>query len=268
MFVVSGILLLLAGICSAENFVLNFCSETGTISTNCSRLERRLNTVEEEIERMKPVPTDCEEIYNTGTQLDGVYNISPDGRCPFLVFCDMTHGGWTVIQKRFDGSVNFYQPWSAFVEGFGDPTGEHWLGLQKIHRLTEHGVQIYFNMTRTVDQVIDYAHYKYFAVDGGNTQYTMYADKFGYNGTVIDTGLTYHSGRKLSTYDRDNDDIDDNCAKIYGGGAWWYGACYDLGNLNGLYGVSGPGGMDYHLDKGHVSLSSVTMMIKQIDRTC
>ena len=43
---------------------------------------------------------DCEEIYANGTRTDGLYHVSPDGRCPFLVYCDMTHGGWTVIQVR------------------------------------------------------------------------------------------------------------------------------------------------------------------------
>ena len=51
---------------------------------------------------------------------DGVYIISPDGRCPFRVYCDMTNGGWTLIQKRQDGSVNFYRPWDDYVDGFGD----------------------------------------------------------------------------------------------------------------------------------------------------
>jgi len=41
---------------------------------------------------------DCEELYTEGFHLDGVYAISPDGRCPFFVYCDMTNGGWTVIQ--------------------------------------------------------------------------------------------------------------------------------------------------------------------------
>jgi len=44
--------------------------------------------------------TDCKEIYANGARTDGLYHVSPDGRCPFLVYCDMAHGGWTVIQVR------------------------------------------------------------------------------------------------------------------------------------------------------------------------
>ena len=64
--------------------------------------------------------TDCAELYDRGVRSDGAYIISPDGRCPFRVYCDMTNGGWTLIQKRQDGSVNFYRPWDEYVAGFGD----------------------------------------------------------------------------------------------------------------------------------------------------
>ena len=67
-----------------------------------------------------------------------MYKIDPDGLGEFEVFCDhnTSGGGWTVFQKRRDGSVDFYRAWDDYKRGFGNLTGEFWLGLDKIHRLT------------------------------------------------------------------------------------------------------------------------------------
>ena len=45
---------------------------------------------------------------------------------PLQVFCDMETdgGGWTVLMKRQDGSVNFYLNWADYKSGFGNLEGE------------------------------------------------------------------------------------------------------------------------------------------------
>ena len=67
-----------------------------------------------------------------------MYKIDPDGLGKFEVFCDQktAGGGWTVFQKRRDGSVDFFRGWNDYKRGFGNLNGEFWLGLDKIHRLT------------------------------------------------------------------------------------------------------------------------------------
>jgi len=47
--------------------------------------------------------------------------------------------GWTVIQRRLDGSVDFYRNWTDYRRGFGDLEGEFWLGNEHIHQLTNQG---------------------------------------------------------------------------------------------------------------------------------
>jgi len=70
-----------------------------------------------------------------------VYTNNPDVARVIEVFCDQTtaRGGWLVFQKRLDGSVNFYRGWTEYKGGFGNLTGEFWLGLDKIHHLTTRG---------------------------------------------------------------------------------------------------------------------------------
>ncbi|XP_022808380.1 tenascin-N-like [Stylophora pistillata] len=62
----------------------------------------------------------CAELYTRGQTISGVYTIDPDGKGAFDVYCDQitTGGGWTVIQKRQNGPVDFNRTWDDYTKGF------------------------------------------------------------------------------------------------------------------------------------------------------
>ena len=138
-------------------------------------------------------------------------------------------GGWTVFQRRMDGSVDFYRNWIDYVHGFGNASEEYWLGLSKLYRLANGSVSTQLRVDmRYKNGSSAYASYSTFYIGGSTTDYTLQIS--GYSGTARDS-LAYHNLMKFSTKDNDNDINSGNCATIYTG-AWWYKGC-QWSNLNG-----------------------------------
>ena len=194
-----------------------------------------------------PTPRDCREAYLNGCRKDGVYTIDPGCGKPFSVFCDMKNGGWTVFQSRMDGSVDFYRNWADYVAGFGQPKGEHWLGLEKIVCLTTRRPRAELRVDLAdFKGNYKYAQYSFFSVGNSGTNYRLYIA--GYTGTAGNS-LAPHNGMQFTTKDRDNDPYSSNCASsgVYHG-AWWYSSDCGYSNLNGLYrsGLSGGRGVHWH----------------------
>ena len=104
-----------------------------------------------------------------------MYTIDPDGSGAFDVYCDHNApgGGWTVFQKRLDGSVDFYRGWNDYKLGFGNLNGEFWLGLDKIHRLTKsERCKLRVDLEDTAGKTA-YAEYDMFAVTSERTKYQL-----------------------------------------------------------------------------------------------
>ncbi|XP_019617392.1 PREDICTED: microfibril-associated glycoprotein 4-like [Branchiostoma belcheri] len=191
--------------------------------------------------------SDCSEIHTAKTGYggvsDGVNKILPVGlSSPISVYCDQTTdgGGWTVIQRRFDGSVDFNRPYDAFKYGFGSPNGEHWLGLENIYRLTDQHTYTLYVQLEDWDNVVKYARYSSFSVGSSSSNYHLSVS--GYSGTAGDgfgsssSISDYHlSGQPFSARDVDCDTNPESCAvsNAYTGG-WWYKSC-GLSALNGPY---------------------------------
>ena len=168
-----------------------------------------------------------------GQTTSGVYTIQPDNQPAFQTYCDMETdgGGWTVFQRRMDGSVDFYRYWTDYQRGFGNLSGEFWLGLDKIHRLTSSATELRIDMQLRHGGISKHAKYTTFSVGDSSSKYILSAS--GYSGTAGDS-LAYHNGYRFSTRDQDNDACSCNCAQLWDGGAWWYRHCF-TSNLNGVY---------------------------------
>ncbi|XP_017314907.1 fibrinogen C domain-containing protein 1 [Ictalurus punctatus] len=183
-------------------------------------------------------PRDCSDIHASGQREDGVYSVFPTHYpAGFQVYCDMSTdgGGWTVIQRREDGAVNFFRDWDSYREGFGKITGEHWLGLRQIHALSiqanyELRIDLEDFENSTVFAQYDMFGVGLFSVDPEDDGYPLTIGD--YTGTAGDS-LLKHNGMKFTTKDRDNDHSENNCASFYHG-AWWYNSCH-MSNLNGQY---------------------------------
>ena len=136
-------------------------------------------------------PKSCAQLLQDGFTSSGVYTINPDGGKPIQVLCDMVTngGGWTVFQRRLDGSVDFFLGWESYKNGFGNLSGEFWLGNDNLHRLTSAG-----SVTLRVDLAdfegdIRYAEYTTFKVADEADKYRLSIG--GYSGTAGDSFL-YH----------------------------------------------------------------------------
>ena len=124
-----------------------------------------------------------------GFTSSGLYIITPDDKGPIAVFCDMETdgGGWTVFQRRLDGSVEFYLGWDDYKTGFGNLTGEFWLGNDDIHRLTAASPQVLRIDMEDFESNKRHAQYNSFSVADEGTNYRLIVSS--YNGSAGDSLL-------------------------------------------------------------------------------
>ncbi|KAJ8033610.1 Fibrinogen-like protein A [Holothuria leucospilota] len=170
------------------------------------------------------VATDCADIYNSNITDSGVYTIKPTNwnGSAFEVYCNMTdEGGWTVFQRRVNGSQDFYQGWNRYKYGFGSPNHEQWLGNEKIYYLTnQRSYQLRIDLVYGTGRPY-FAKYDVFRINDKNDKYRL-ADLGSHFGTAAKDRLNSHENKLFSTHDEDNDGWSSyNCAERHRGG-WWY----------------------------------------------
>ena len=89
-----------------------------------------------------------------------------------------------MFQKRLDGSVKFFLYWSKYKHGFGDLSGEYWLGNDKIHRLTSDGNKMLRVDLEDFKGNTSYAEYDMFGVMSESDKYKLILGS--YSGDSID----------------------------------------------------------------------------------
>ena len=178
------------------------------------------------------------------------------------VHCDQTTdgGGWTVIQVNRRERLNFTKDWDEYRKGFGDASGEQWLGNDVIHSLTP--AQLLIEL-RDSQGNRGFALYQHFQVSDSRDKFRLNITR--YNGTIGDAITNNNSNDRFNqndmqftTFDEDNDR---NPRKLCGGGGgWWLNFC-GYANLNN------PNKIKWDSWRAVGSIVSSTMKIRQAPHT-
>jgi len=121
-------------------------------------------------------------------------------------------------------------------------TGEHWLGNEVIHLLTNqdhYSLRVSLTDWNDLTHEVDYDHFRVTdEVDGYRLYVAGYREQPLSGGAVAGDSLLKHNGCRFSTFDVDNDMVEGefehgSCARRFSA-AWWYYRCY-MSNLNGRY---------------------------------
>ena len=168
-----------------------------------------------------------------------------------------------MIQRRQDGSVDFNRTRSECARGFGNKSGEYWLGLNNIHRLTASAGQLLRVDLEDFQSSTAFAQYTTFTVANAIDKYRLLAS--GYSGTAGDA-LSSNSGKQFSTKDNDNDTSNSHCAIAYKG-PWWHFSC-SFANLNAKYykngNTGGHGGVTWYQWRNRWrSMKKASMMVRR-----
>ncbi|KAH8328118.1 hypothetical protein KR067_004135, partial [Drosophila pandora] len=161
------------------------------------------------------VPNPCKNVSKD------IYQIRLPGVSAFKAPCNGS--GWMIIQRRIDGSVDFNRNWTEYRDGFGNLTGEFFIGLEKLHLITQSGQHELLIRLGKVDGSTAFEKYNNFRIGSEKDSYPL--ESVGNpTGGAGDSLTKHHLNMKFSTIDRDNDVVDYNCARTFGGG-WWFKNC-------------------------------------------
>jgi len=129
-----------------------------------------------------------------------------------------------LIQQN-DGSGSMNRTWAEYKVGFGDPSGNYWLGNDLLSQLTANNrYKLRFDLQQRYTGNWYYAEYSTFRVLSEARNYTLQVGGFSGNASRDALGRN-QNGAQFSTFERDNDWVSGNCAASIGGGFWWQRSC-------------------------------------------
>ena len=199
---------------------------------------------------------------------------SSDPDVPALCDMDNDGGGWTVVIRRYDAEVqeDFYQDWGLYKMGFGYLGGEFYWGNEYMWMLTSHldrRYQVHIWL-EDFDGNTRYALYQSFKIESEDDHYRLHIGE--YSGDAGDS-FYFNNNQSFSTYDRDYDSFNGNCAgSNYCTAGWWFNVCTRC-QLTGVYYEGGNSGsslqgiawVDWKSSNPY-SLKSAVMKIKPSDK--
>jgi len=185
-------------------------SESKKIESTAELLEE-LEGVELQYENIvKALPRDCFEI---NPAVEGLHMIAPTNQHhPMLVKCI---GSWTIVQRRYDGSVDFNRTWDEYSRSFGEANGEFWIGNEMLHELTSDNCTKLRIIMQDIDNRTWHVDYDNFSIGSRDEGYPIQISDYSGNAS---NALDYQNNMKFSAPDMDSDISTSHCARIYEAG--------------------------------------------------
>ncbi|XP_065062233.1 ficolin-3-like isoform X1 [Rhopilema esculentum] len=165
----------------------------------------------------------CNEIREAGWRKSDIYDLTlPNGEI-LRVYCDMVTAdqGWILMQQKTDNDTSFSRSWDEYKAGFGDFKTNFWIGLTNLHLFTRTKPRKILFEGNMINGNSFIAIYHGMSIGDESQNFLLKTGRFIEEISTAYDSFTSCNGAPFTTFDRDNDNDDSNCAETYKGG-WWY----------------------------------------------